>query len=133
MKKFLLALCAMIFCFGLEAQAQVYKFNATNFAYRVNDEGVWSEWSDWEDCQILVVINLDTADIDIYSSEPQDFSIYDASSSYYDSDGGEQMDLKCVDANGIRCGVRVRVQSDGLVQLYVDYSDISYVYCLQER
>ena len=133
MKKFLLALCAMLFCLGLETEAQVYKFTATDFAYRTNEGGVWSEWSDWSDCHILVVVNLDRGEIEIYSDELQEFSIYDAGTSHYDSDGGEQMDLKCVDIDGIRCGVRVRVQHDGLVQLYIDYSDISYVYCLQER
>lgn len=134
MKKFLLALCALLFCVGFEAEAQVYRFKATDFAYRVcDDDGYWSEWTDWEDCNLLVVVNVDREQIDIYSSEPQSFIFYEVGDETEDSDGGTQVEFRCVDADGLRCTIRRRVQSDGQLQIYIDYSDISYVYCIEER
>lgn len=133
MKKILLALFSLLLLSGVDANAQVYKFKTTDFAYRTCEDGMWSDWSDWTDSSILVVINLDREQIDIYSSEPQEFTIYDSDDVHEDRDGGSQMELKCVDGEGLRCTVRLRVQSDGVMQLYVDYSDVSYVYCLEER
>lgn len=134
MKRFLLALLALTFCMGAEAQAQAYKYNAVEYSYRTSEDGsTWSSWSDWADCKHLVVINLDKEDITIYTDPVMEYSIYDMGDKERDANGGEQLHLSCVDNDGDRCTLRLRVQSDGIVQLYVDYSNISLVYHLEER
>lgn len=132
MKKFLFTL--LLIC-GLawNADAQVYKFMSTEFAYRYDLGDGWTEWSDWEDSHCLIVINLDKEEIDIYSEEPQEFSIYDIGESYEDSKGGTTLELSCVDDEGDRCEIRLRTEKNGNLQLYVDYADVMYVYNLEQK
>lgn len=55
------------------------------------------------------------------SETPQEFIVYDSEEeTFYDGDGGEQFEMSCVD-------------NDGTLQLYVDYSDLMMVYCLEYR
>jgi hypothetical protein len=119
---------------AIESFAQNYKFMSTDFAMKYKDDyGNWSDWTEWEESHCLVNINLDREEINIYSSEPQEFSIYDSTETEMDDDGGEQMKFMCIDADGLRCVVRLRVQDDGQMQLYVDYNDLMYVYCIEEK
>lgn len=133
MKK-LFTLGVAIICSSLMLHAEVLKFNATSLAYKSQNEyGYWSDWSDWESCNILVVLNLDAERIDIYSSSAQEYDIYDYQGETYDEDGGTTMTLNCIDADGLRCEVRFRQQSDGQWQLYVDYADVMWVYNIQRK
>lgn len=134
MKK-IFALIVISFMFVTnEISAQNLKYYTTDFAYKVKyNNGNWSDWSDWEDSHCLVNINLDRDEINIYSSTPQEFTIYKyEEDSIYDNDGGEQLKLYCVDDDGLRCHVRLRIHEDSL-QLYVDYDDVTYVYNLIEK
>ena len=133
--KRLFLIISMLLCFAsVESFAQNYKYMSTDFAFKIKkDNGYWSDWSDWEQTRCLININFDREEINIYSNEPQEFTIYDWSDEERDSEGGKQLKFKCIDANGLRCVVRVRVQSDGQMQLYVDYNDIMYVYCIEEK
>ena len=134
MKKLILIISCFFCMTAIEAFAQNYKFMSTDFAMKVkNDYGYWTDWTEWEESHCLININLDREEIHIYSNEPQEFSIYDSTDSEYDSDGGEQMKFMCIDADGLRCVVRLRVQSDGQAQLYVDYNDLMYVYCTEAK
>ncbi len=134
MKKILLIFALIIGC-AFAANADVFKYKSTAISMRtLNDNGRWSNWSDWEDCSVLVVINIDKDQINIYSAEPQEFDIYEAGDGFErDAGNGETWTLKCVDADGLRCEVRIRVQDDGQCQLYVDYSDLSYVYNIEAK
>lgn len=129
MKKFLFV---TFFILGtiIGSVAQTYKYYTTELAYKAkNDYGYWTEWSDWESCRCLITISFDRDVINIYSSEPQEFDVYD----YYegiseDGDDGRSLTLKCVDREGLRCEIRLRMQANKQMQLYVDYSDFMYVY-----
>lgn len=127
MKKFFF-LTAMLLAF-CTAQAEVLKLQSTSFAYKyLNDYGYWSDWSDWEYTSVLIVINTDNDRINIYSSTPQEYDIYGYEENGYDRDGGETTTLKCIDANGLRCEIRIRIERSGNRQLYVDYNDMMWVY-----
>lgn len=133
MKK-LLFLCSFLMMCGMTVANDVLKWQATELSYKTADDwGNWSSWSDWEDVSILVVINTANDRVNIYSSEPQEYDIYDYEPEKTDSDGGTSITFHCIDANGLRCGMRLRVQADGQVQLYIDYSDIMFVYNIKER
>ena len=127
---FLTAICCSI----LMLQAETIKLNATSFAYKYQNEyGYWTDWTDWEDCRILVVINTETDRINIYSNSHQEYDVYDYTPEYSDDKGGRTTTFKCVDADGDRCEIRLRQQRDGQFQLYIDYSNIMWVYTIESR
>lgn len=117
-----------------ELKAQVYKYQTYCFSYKTkSDYGVWSNWSEWEDSDMLVVINLDKERFTIYSTEIQEYDIYEYEGDEDDRYGGETASFKCVDSHGLRCGVRLRTQADGQLQLYIDYNDMRWVYGIVRR
>lgn len=134
MKRLLITIVLALFAVaGLSAQ-NVMKFKTTDFAYKfVNDYGYWTDWSDWEDCKVLIVVNFEKETIDIYSETTQEFDIYDFEEETIEDENGESMKMYCIDEDGVKCEVRIRVQSDGQEQLYVEYANIAYVYCMEER
>jgi hypothetical protein len=133
MKKVLLSVL-LVFGVLLSANAETYKFYSTDFAYKIKDsDGYWGEWSDWEKSHCLITISTDRDVINIYSQTPQEFDIYETVGESSDDDEGETIEFKCVDADGLRCHIRIRKQKDGVLQMYVDYDDIMYVYCLEKR
>lgn len=133
MKKFILFL--LLFCFSIGITAQTYKYRATQYAYKTtNRYGVWSNWSDWQNVSILVVVSLDREKINIYSQTTQEYDIYDAGNDWVsDNEGGRTWTLKCVNADGLRCEVRLRSQRDSQLQLYVDFSDMMWVYNIEQK
>ena len=114
-------------------KAQTYKYYTTSFAYKYYENNRWTDWSDWERCRMLVVISVDRNLINIYSDTMQEYDIYEYNGEEEDKDGGTSLLFKCVNADGLRCQVRLRVQSDGSKQLYVDFNDCILVYGLEER
>ena len=133
MKKFLVLLSFLMIC-GTSFSNDILKWQATSLAYKtVDDWGNWSSWSDWEDVSVLIVINTVTDRVNIYSSTPQEYDVYDTEPREYDNEGGSSITFHCIDANGLRCDMRIRVQANGQVQLYVDYNDIMFVYNVQSK
>ena len=125
---------SLLMLFVCELKAQTYKFQTYQFSCASkNRYGVWSDWSDWEDSDMLVVINRDKDRITIYSREMQEYDIYDYDGEEDDRYGGTTISYRCVDYNGLRCGIRLRVQADGSLQLYVDYNDVMLVYGIRKR
>lgn len=113
--------------------AQTYKYRATELSLKTYEYGRWSKWSDWEDVNILVVINTDKDVINIYSKTTQEYDIVEYLGEEKDGDGGSQVKFLCVNADGSRCHVRIRQQSNGQRQIYVDFSDIMFVYNIENR
>lgn len=121
---------------GQNSFAQTYKLRATSVAVKSQNErtGYWSNWSNWEQCNILVVMNIDQDVVTIYSKETQEYDIIEIlSNDQRDSDGGVTTTLLCVDADGTRCHMRLRAQSDGQLQLYIDYKNLMFVYNVESR
>ena len=129
MKKLLL-LFSFLMLFGVVYSSETLKMQATSLAYKsINSYGNWTEWSQWEDCNILVVIKRDR--VNIYSQTPQEYDIYYYGAEEIDRSGGKVTTYKCIDSNGSKCDMRLRIQTDGQIQLYVDYSDFMFVYNVQ--
>ena len=128
MKKFLVfTLLLFASVFASHAYAEVLKLKAYSFSARSTDRyGNWSDWSDWSDCNILVVSDDDSR-VKIYSEETQEYDII-SSEEIRDSKGVKATEFHCVDKNGLRCSLRLRVEKNDNIQLYVDYNDISFVY-----
>ena len=134
MKKFLIVLLLAIGIVAT-AEAQVVKYRATDVAFKSkNSYGNWSNWSDWEPCSVLIVLNRNNSTVQIYSKEQQEFDIIETIADWYnDNDGGSQFEVSCVDKDGLRCHMRFRRQNNGTLQLYIDYNDFMYVYCMELR
>ena len=128
MKKFFLMLCFMV-C-GLVAQAQNYQFYTYQFSYRVVDNGEWTDWSDWQDSRMLVSINADNDVISIQSADPQRYQVLELGELEEDGEGTSQ-EFLCVNEDNVRCNIRLRIQNDGIKQLYVDFADAMWVYSLE--
>ena len=115
--------------------SQTYKDRAIEFAYKNEDNyGNWTDWSEWNECNIIIVSNLEKMTFTIYSKETQEFDIVDFLPKKYDKDGFEIFEMVCIDKNGVKCHIRQRFlnkNSSPRSQLYVDYSNIIYVYNLE--
>ena len=134
MKKFLLALL-MVLGVATVANAQVTKYRATSFSYKMQQSnGSWTDWSSWESSSVLIVVNTNNDSVQIYSKETQEFDILKVVSDWHnDGDGGQQFEVACVDKDGLRCHMRFRKLNSGDMQLYVDYSDCMYVYNIVQK
>ena len=133
MKRTLLLLPLLAICITM--RAEVMKFTAYEFSYKTHNDyyNTWTDWSRWEACNILVVINLSTDRINIYSSTTQEFDVIDSKDVYTDYDGDDVMEMDCIDADGVRCTIRVVIRQNGTIQLYCDYSNIMYVYNIRAK
>ena len=132
MKKIIALLLLLIV--ALPSVAEVIKYKATSVALKMYDydREDWADWTDWEECDILVVVDADRDLITVYSQETQEYDIVEYLGEEEDADG-VLVKFNGVDQNGGKCNVRLRVQNDGQQQLYVDYSDASWVYNIQFR
>ena len=134
MAKKLLLLIFVVVLSATSLMAQTYKFQTYCFSYATKDRyGRWTDWSKWEKSDMLVVINEDKDRITIYSNEIQEYDIYEYEGRERDGYGGTSASFRCVDDNGLRCGIRLRAMSDGILQLYVDYNDMMWVYEIRKR
>ena len=105
--------------------AQTEWFTATEFAIKVDNE-----WSDWIDCDISVKIDIGNDKVTIYSNEVQIYRIIDKVDPPRDKNG-TQVAFSMIDQDGDRGMFRIRKQYDGAIQIYVDFSDISWVYNIE--
>lgn len=133
MKKIFFVLAALFFA-AINVDATVYKYQTNSFAYQEKlRNGQWGTWSEWEESSLLVVINLDdrSGRINIYSEKEQEHDVTEFVGEESDGQGGSGFSMRTVDKNGLKCTIRLRKQKDGVQQLYVEYNDVRFVYCLQ--
>ena len=132
MKKYLFILLLTIilgFGFSSSVSAQQYNYKSTGFAYRTTDAyDRWSNWSSWESSDLLITINMDNDYVTIYSQQTQIYRITEYVGKYNDNSGGTQMEFKFVDQDGDKGTMRLRKESNGNSQLYIDFANIMWVY-----
>lgn len=125
MKKSILVIIFGLISLSIQAQSQWYK--TTDLAYRIFEDGYWSSWSDWESVEVNVVINLDKDLVVIYSKETQIYKVLEQGK-YTEDSKGKQMSFKVVDQDYDIGTLRLRIDINGNSQIYIDFSDISWVY-----
>ena len=131
MKKIIALIILLISVCSLSAQT--FKYYTNSFAYKYYENNRWTDWSDWERSHVLVVISIDRNIINIYSETMQEYDIYEYTGEEKDGKGGSSFLFQCVNKDGLRCQIRLRIQSDGSKQLYVDFNDCMWVYGIEER
>lgn len=125
MKKYILLLFLMLFV-GINANSQtILRFRTTAYAQKVQPYN----WSEWQNSNMIVTFNLRNDIITIQSPKPQIYKIYDSYEEIYDN-GGKSIRYPVVDQDGDYGHLRLRIENNGNSQLYVDFSNISWVYNL---
>jgi hypothetical protein len=111
---------------SLIGNAQVYRLRSEALAVSTTDKyNNWSPWTDWEQASVLIVIDVNSDEIDIYSKEEQHFSIISTEKT---SDG---IEMQCVDKDGVRCRIDMEILTNDqkkYTHLYIRYSNVSIVY-----
>lgn len=119
----------MSFVFTTEVQAQVYTYRTTGYAYKkVNSYGNWTNWSDWLKSDMRMVINFNTDVVTIYSPKTQVYKITEFIRNFTDSSGGKQVEFAFVDQDGDRGHMRLRIETNGNSQVYIEFSNIIWCY-----
>lgn len=127
MKKILFTL-VLLFSF-IAIQAQVYHYRTTAYAYKqVNSNGNWTSWSDWQDSDMLMIINFNTDVVTIYSPTTQRYQITKFIRNFTDNSGGKQVEFAFVDQDGDKGHMRLRIETNGNSQVYIEFNNIMWVY-----
>lgn len=122
MKKFLLMLMLMFTCSFVNAQ-QVLWFKTTEMAIKLQGY----EWSDWTKAKMNVKFDLTNDIIVIYSEKTQIYKVLGINQTPYDPNG-RQVAYSVIDQDYDRGQIRLRIENNGNSQIYVDFSDVSWVY-----
>lgn len=109
-------------------RGQTYYYNAYQFAYKYKSYGRWANWSNWENCNILVTIDYTNDLVRIYSNSPQTYKITRYIRKYIDNSGGQQAEFSFIDQDYDRGNMRLRIESNGNSQIYIDFADMMWVY-----
>ena len=110
--------------------AQTEYFKAYTYSSKVMVNGQWSDWLNWISTNINVKIDFDKARITIYSNEPQIYRLIEEVEAPYDN-SGQQIKYRMIDQDGDYGSIRFRKQYNGIIQLYIDYADIKWVYNIE--
>ena len=123
MKKIILGIILTLFM-SVPSFSQVINFKATSVAIKE----VGYKWSDWQRCDILITFNLKTDKVVIYSRSIQIYKVITQGQNFIDESGGEQVKYKVIDQDDDLGSMRLRVETNGNSQIYIDFADVSWVY-----
>ena len=123
MKKIILGIILALFM-SVPSFSQVINFKATSVAIKE----VGYKWSDWQRCDILITFNLKTDKVVIYSRPIQIYKVITQGQNFIDESGGEQVKYKVIDQDDDLGSMRLRVETNGNSQIYIDFADVSWVY-----
>lgn len=123
MKKFILGIIVVLFT-AIPSFAQVINFKATSVA--IKEKGY--QWSDWQRCSILITFNLRTDKVVIYSKSTQIYKVLTSGENFIDESGGEQVKYRVIDQDDDLGSMRLRIETNGNSQIYIDFADVSWVY-----
>ena len=123
MKKIILGIILTLFM-SIPSFSQIINFKATSVAIKE----VGYRWSDWQRCDILITFNLKTDKGVIYSRSIQIYKVITQGQNFIDESGGEQVKYKVIDQDDDLGSMRLRVETNGNSQIYIDFADVSWVY-----
>ena len=86
-----------------------------------------SDFDDWTTVNIPIVFNLTTDQIIIYSQRTQTYYIYKYET-YTSNEGRRAVRFYFVDQDLDKGCCRLVIRNDGTSQIYIDFSNISWVY-----
>ena len=127
MKKYLLILLCFI---SISGYAQVQWYRTTQYAEAtiINNRYYWG---DWESSNMRLCIDIDNDQIIVYSPRIQIYQVYGVYNNgqpYVDDSGGTNIKFYVIDQDYDRGNIRLRVERNGNSQIYVDFSNVAWVY-----
>lgn len=132
MKRFLMLLMlAFVMLTGLEAQNQnilwyqSYSYSQKQYNYYTE---TWTDWTDWVKTKVNIKIDLNKDLITIFSNKTQYYKVIEVGEPYIDSSGGSQIKFTVIDGEYDTGKVRLRVEKNNNLQIYIDFADIMWVY-----
>lgn len=126
MRKFIIAFF-MLMSFTLASHAETYWYKATSFALAEIRNNYYN-WSDWERSNVSISIDLTNDVITIYSQVKQTYYVVSTEESGSDNSGGRFVRFYVVDSSRRRGNVRLRIESNGNSQMYIDFNDYAWCY-----
>lgn len=129
MKRFLLILVACLAMVSTSAEQLWYQ--TTGFKKAAVYDGMYSWPQQWEASNIKVCIDTDDDVITIYSPKIQVYAIYgmyNNGQAYKDGGGGQTVKFYAFDQDYDKCEIRLRIETNGNSQIYIDFSNIAWVY-----
>lgn len=129
--KYLLSLLWLV-TLSTNLKADVIKCKGYGFSYQYTNPktGYTGPWATWTETDILITIDIENERIRIFSENEQDYNIIQFLGEKIDRDGDKIMRFVCVNEDGKKCNIRIvkLLSKDGTSQLYVDFSNITWVY-----
>lgn len=115
-------------CAFCGAKAQTTWYRATQYAQATVYNGHY-KWSDWYSSSVKLKIDWDNDIVVIYSPKTQAYAITSVESALHnDSKGGKEAEFRVVDQDGDRGKLRLRFDKYGNSQIYIDFSNVAWVY-----
>lgn len=129
MKKILM-LFMLTFGIILSTNAETQWYKTTAFAQaRIYNNSY--HWGDWENSNMNISIDLTNDIITVYSPSKQVYYVYGSYNNgnvYTDNNGGRNIKFYVIDQDYDKGEIRLRVERNGNSQIYVDFSNIAWVY-----
>ena len=127
MKKYLLILLCFI---SISGYAQVQWYRTTQYAEAtiINNRYYWG---DWESSNMRLCIDIGNDQIIVYSPRTQIYQVYGVYNNgqpYVDDSGGTNVKFYVIDQDYDRGNIRLRVEKNGNSQIYIDFSNVAWVY-----
>lgn len=107
-------------------------FVAEAVSQRTCDEsGTWSNWSEWEECNHRVLMDAYNNKLIIFTEREQIYDIVETVGREHDA-YGSAMKYKAIDQYSDVCHIRIWVDDNSNIQIYVDKDRISTGYDLHD-
>lgn len=119
-------------CFG-----QTYKFRTLEYSVILKDKHAqFICASGWADSKFLVTVNTDEKKVHFYDGDKKDFDVIELGEVWTDAYNDTWYQMECLDKDGKKCVIRERLlnkpEGKEKFMLYIDYSDIGYIYKMKE-
>ena len=126
MKKFIF-IFLIIFGFVIFLNVHIQYYKTTSFAEAKIYNGKYY-WGDWQSSDMVLTINLNTDVITIYSLKTQIYKVYKTGDVFTDNKGGRQVTFYVIDQDYDKGTVRLRIESNGNSQVYIDFLNCAWCY-----
>lgn len=129
MKKFInvfILTVLMMLAFNTNCNAQTYAYRGFQAAYKYIENGRWTDWSDWKRVNVIITIDYDNDVIRVHADSPQTYVVTNYDKSFTDSSGGRQVQFSVIDQDYDYGKVRLRIETNGNSQIYVEFADVIF-------